>query len=71
MTTRPDEQAPVTEPGGNAVVSLAVHQHTIELKNAERDRAYQDGYDAGFVDGLEAGLRAELAEARAALGRAA
>jgi hypothetical protein len=71
VTTRPDEQAPAIGPGDNATVSLAVHLRTIELKNAERDDAYTCGYDSGFVDGLETGLRATLPEARAALGVAA
>jgi len=52
-------------------VPLAVHLRTLESKNRERDDAYACGYDAGFVDGTEAGMRATLAEARAALGTAA
>lgn len=71
MTTCPDEQAPATEDGGNTAVPLAVYQRTVEAKNRERDAAYGCGYDTGFLDGLEAGLRATVAEARAALGIAA
>ena len=70
MTTRPDEQAPATEDGGNTAVPFDVHLRTIEAKNRERDAAYACGYDTGFLDGLEAGLRATVAEARAALGTA-
>lgn len=37
----------------------------------ERLAAYRSGYDAGYADGLEAGLRQLLADAELALGRAA
>lgn len=51
-------------------VPVEVHMRTIESKNAERDQAYGDGYEAGLLDGIEIGMRATLAEARAALGAA-
>jgi hypothetical protein len=62
---------PADHPATDTVVSLEVHLRTLELKNAERDRAYGDGYDAGLLDGIEIGLRATLNQARAALGAAA
>lgn len=69
--TRPARRRSIAAPADTATVPLEVHLRTIELKNAERDDAYGCGYDAGFVDGLEAGLRATLTEARNALGEAA
>lgn len=43
----------------------------IATLTAERDEAARTAYDRGFIDGLEAGLRERLDDARAALGRVA
>ena len=49
----------------------AAAQRLIETLTAERDRAFQDGYDLGYVAGVEAGLHELLEDAATALGRAA
>lgn len=43
----------------------------IETLTGARDQAHADGYTLGWIDGYEAGLRALLADAETALGRAA
>jgi hypothetical protein len=43
----------------------------IDAQAEERIAAYAAGYDTGHADGLEAGLRQLLDDARLALGRAA
>lgn len=52
-------------------VPLEVHLRTIASKNRERDAAYQAGHADGWILGYEAGLRAQLDEARLALGEVA
>lgn len=69
IATRPARRRSITATA-DTVPQEAVLR-LIEAKNAERDAAYQDGYSRGYVDGLEAGLRATLTEARNALGEAA
>lgn len=69
IATRPARRRSIT--ATTDTVPYEAVLRLIESKNAERDDAYQAGYHTGYVDGLEAGLRATLTEARAALGEAA
>jgi|GEM_PF-3758198 len=70
-TAAADLRAAAREYHNVGTVPLRIHLRTLELKNAERDQAYGNGYDAGLLDGIEIGMRATLDQARAALGTAA
>lgn len=52
-------------------VPLEVHLRMLELKNAERDQAYQDGCETGDLNGYARGYEDGHNDARAALGRVA
>ena len=59
--------AELIAPAGYHIVLDAALLNTVEAAIRERDAAYA----AGFLEGIEAGLRQVLADAELALGRAA
>jgi hypothetical protein len=58
-------------PAGYRAVSETALYNSVEAGVRERDAVAASSYDAGYADGLEAGLRQVLADAELALGRAA